>query len=187
MACVKLNWLCVLLSPIAIILIFLYSITKRFTAFSHFFLGLALGVAPIGAWVAVQGNLMSFTPFLLALAVVFWVAGFDLIYALQDMDFDKETGLFSFPAKYGLKATLRLSSFLHLLAVGMMGVLGWIVQLNWMYWLAWVAIVACIAVEQKWARTGRVDLMNRAFFHVNAIVSVLVLAGIGASVWMTSF
>ncbi|NBV87767.1 MAG: 4-hydroxybenzoate octaprenyltransferase, partial [Verrucomicrobia bacterium] len=111
-ACHQLNLLCFALSPLMILILCFYSVTKRFTPFSHFFLGLALAVAPMGAWAAVCASLLNFTPFVLAAAVLLWTFGFDLIYSTLDADFDRAHGLFSFPARFGIPAALRTARLL---------------------------------------------------------------------------
>jgi 4-hydroxybenzoate polyprenyltransferase len=177
-ACTQLNSLCVILSPVAIAIIFFYSLTKRFTHYSHFFIGLALSVAPVGAWVAVRGVFDSAVPFILAAAVVCWVFGFDLIYALQDMEFDRSVSMNSFPARYGLKPTLRLSLFLHTTSFILLGVFGWFAQLVWPFWMAWGMIALFLMIEQRWAKTGQIDRINQAFFEMNALVSMTLLIGV---------
>lgn len=174
----QLNWLCAALSPLAVGIILFYSITKRFTPYSHFFLGMALGVAPVGAWIAVRGHIDSFLPFLLCLAVVLWVFGFDLIYATQDVAFDQQSGLFSFPAHYGVSAALKLSLALHSTAITLMALWGWLAELKWPFAVAWLGVAIALWIEQKWARTGNILQINKAFFQINACVSFLILVGV---------
>lgn len=183
-ACTQLNFLCVILSPLAIGLIFFYSVTKRFTSFSHLFLGLALSAAPVGAWLAVRGKVDSFLPFILALAVALWVFGFDLVYSTLDAEFDRKAGLFSFPSKYGIPAALRLSLVLHVSSVAAFGIFGWWAGLLWPYWIAWGITLALLWVEQSWARSGDPGKTNQAFFEVNAVVSILLLLGVGCSLFL---
>jgi len=176
-----LNGLCAVLSPVAILLICFYSLTKRFTVWCHAFLGLALSAAPMGAWAAVTGELVSIEPYLLALGVLLWVFGFDLVYATLDMEFDQKQGLHSFPARFGLKATRNLSIALHIMAMLVFLVFGWWSELGWVYLTCWVFCLAIVWQEHRWAQRGDVAAVNKAFFQANAGVSVLLLLGVGLS------
>jgi 4-hydroxybenzoate polyprenyltransferase len=178
LACMQLNTLCIILSPVALILVFLYSLTKRFTSYSHVFLGLALSAAPIGAWIAVRGDGLDMAPWILGVIVMTWVCGFDLIYALMDEEFDRSQGLHSFPAKHGKEKTLKFALSLHLIALLLLLVLGFVEKLKTPYGYCWVGMAFCIFVEHRLARTGRVDLINKAFFQMNACVSLLLLIGV---------
>lgn len=171
-----LNPLCLILSPLAVGIVFFYSLTKRFTWTSHGFLGLALGTAPVGAWLAVTGSFNSWIPVLLGLAVGMWVAGFDLVYALQDREFDRKEGLFSFPAKFGEPATLRIATGLHALAAVWLGLFGWLAGFGWRYGVVWGAVCGVLWAESAWSKveSGR----WKAFFQANAAVSLLVLGGV---------
>ena len=171
-----LNPLCLILSPVALGIVCFYSLTKRFTWASHGFLGLALGTAPVGAWLAVRGQFDSWVPIVLGAAVGLWVAGFDLIYALQDREFDLREGLRSFPAKFGEGAALRMATMLHGLAAVLLGVFGWMAGFDWRYGVVWVAVVGVLGVETVWARSK--GERQRAFFQANAVVSGLVLGGV---------
>lgn len=182
-ASLQLNTLCMLLCPIAVAIIFFYSITKRFTSYSHFFLGIALGLAPIGAWLAVRGAFDSIIPFTLAFGTLCWVFGFDLVYSTLDAEFDKRMGLYSYPSRYGIPSALKLSLFLHAGAAIVFGCFGILAHLSWPYWVAWAAILPLLFVEQKWARSGNPGKTNKAFFEVNAVVSILLLSGVGCSLW----
>lgn len=177
-ACWNLNTLCLVLSPLALFLIFFYSITKRFSSFTHFFLGLALAAAPMGAWAAVRGDLSSPVPWLFALAVLLWVAGFDLIYSTLDADFDRTAGLKSVPATYGVRTALALAPVLHVASAVVLGLAGWAADLGWPYAVAWVLACAGLWLEHRWARTGDLVQTNRAFFHVNAFVGLVLLSGV---------
>jgi len=183
-ASTRLNSLCLALSPIALFLILFYSVTKRFTSFSHFFLGLALAVAPVGAWAAVRGNLYVLPPFVLALSVLLWVFGFDLIYATLDMGFDRSRGLHSFPARYGLDCTLRTARILHVTAAFGFILFGWLAGLGWIYGLAWLGAVAALVWEHRLTREATVGAINKAFFQVNAIVGMLLLMGVALDLWI---
>jgi 4-hydroxybenzoate polyprenyltransferase len=170
-----LNPLCLMLSPVAVGIVFFYSLTKRFTWGSHGFLGLALGTAPVGAWLAVRGQFDSWVPIVLGTAVGLWVAGFDLIYALQDREFDREHGLKSFPAKFGESASLKIASLLHVVAVLGFGAVGWGAGFGWRYGVVWGLMVGVLTLETLWARKR--ETRGRAFFQANAAVSLLVLFG----------
>jgi len=174
----ELNPLCFYLSPLMILLITFYSITKRFTAYSHFFLGLALSVAPMGAWAAVRGELWTITPYFLAGAVVCWVFGFDLIYATLDAEFDRQKGLFSFPARFGVRASLRLARILHGVAALGFFAFGWLGNLGRFYWVAWLVVLAALIWEHRIANPENPASINEAFFNVNALVSMSLLAGV---------
>ena len=174
----KLNPLCFYLSPVMIVLITFYSLTKRFTAYSHFFLGVALSVAPMGAWAAVRGELWTITPYFLAAAVVCWVFGFDLIYSTLDTDFDRKKGLFSFPSRFGIPAALRLAKGLHIVAGMAFFVFGWLAGLGRFYWAAWLVVVAALIWEHRIANPDNPASINEAFFNVNALVSMSLLGGV---------
>ena len=178
-----LNPLCLILSPLAVGIVFFYSLTKRFTWASHGFLGLALGTAPMGGWLAVTGKFDSWLPVVLGLAVGLWVAGFDVIYSVQDREFDRKEGLFSFPAKFGEKATLRMAVMVHGVAVVLLGLFGWMAGFGWGYGLMWGAVGVVLGVEcrvlrsilsQKEAGFRLVEVVTRA----HMAVSLLVLGGV---------
>jgi len=171
-----LNPLCLMLSPVAVAVVFFYSLTKRFTWASHGFLGVALGMAPVGGWLAVRGQFDSWVPIVLGTAVGLWVAGFDLIYALQDREFDREHGLKSFPAKFGESASLKIASLLHAVAVLGFGAVGWSAGFGWRYGVVWGLMVGVLALETLWARKR--ETRGRAFFQANAALSLLVLIGV---------
>ncbi len=170
-----LNPLCFALSPVALAIICFYSLTKRFTAASHFFLGLALGVSPVGAWMAVTG-VLAWEPVVLAMAVLFWVAGFDLIYALQDREFDIKAGLHSLAARLSPPAVLRVARLLHLLAVaGLLG-FGLAVGAGISYHVGMAAIFGILLHEHATVRVDDEAALQRAFFQNNALVGFCFLA-----------
>lgn len=186
----QLNPLCFRLSPLMIVIIFFYSLTKRFTSFSHLFLGIALGVAPLGAWAAVRGSLFTDPqPFILATAVGLWTFGFDLIYATLDAEFDKTQGLFSFPSRYGITASLRLAKALHVAATICFAAFGILCQLSAFYWMSVFATGLALLWEHRLAASENPKQINQAFFQVNAIVSLCLLAGVAAhfQVWTLFF
>lgn len=179
------NPLCFWLSPVAIALIFLYSLTKRFTHFSHFFLGLALSVAPVGAWLAVRGH-FDLAPLVLALAVLLWVAGFDIIYATQDHEFDRAEGLHSLVVKMGVARSLTVAGLLHWLMLAALVAFGWLATLGRIYFGSLVLVAAALVFEQRSARSLDVRDVNRAFFQSNAFVSVIFVAAVFLDVTLRS-
>jgi 4-hydroxybenzoate polyprenyltransferase len=180
-AAAMLNPLCLALSPVALAIVLGYSYTKRFTSLSHLVLGLALSVAPVGAWIAIRGRLEA-VPLVLALAVVTWVAGFDIIYACQDAEFDREEGLFSIPARLGVRRALLVSRLLHLLTVALLGSLFRLAALHPVY-LAGVGLVALLlAWEHSLVKHDDLSRVDAAFFTVNGWISVLYLAFVVAAV-----
>ena len=171
------NPLCFQLSPIALGIIFLYSLTKRFTHFTQLFLGLALAVAPIGAWLAVTGSL-AWPPQILATGVFFWVAGFDLIYATQDAEFDKKEGLHSMVVWLGINGALRLALVFHVLMWILLGVFAYAANLGPIFWSALVLIAGALVYEHRIAATRDLDRINDAFFKANAFVGFLFLGAL---------
>jgi 4-hydroxybenzoate polyprenyltransferase len=149
-----------------------YSFAKRFTALAHFWLGAALGMAPLAAWLAVRGEL-SWPPVVLGAAVMFWVAGFDIIYACQDVEYDSQTGLHSMPARLGVVKALRLAAACHLLTVLALVALPCVYpQLGWIYQAGILAVGVLLAYEHRLVRPDDLARVNVAFFNVNAVVSV---------------
>jgi len=179
--CAKLNFLCLALCPVACVMILGYSLTKRFTAYSHAFLGLALAAAPMGAWAAATGSLASLLPWMLAAAVWYWVFGFDLIYATQDIEFDRQAKLHSFPARYGVKASLRLARILHLFTWLILLGFGWMSALSLPYWVAMGLIFFALVAEHILCRSNDLTKMNIAFFQMNALVGLILVIGVGVS------
>ncbi|MSS73837.1 MAG: 4-hydroxybenzoate octaprenyltransferase [Candidatus Latescibacteria bacterium] len=170
-AAYRLNPLCLVLSPVALLIIFFYSFTKRFTWASHAFLGLSLSVAPIGAWIAVRGTLDPIV-LLLGAAVLAWVAGFDIIYACQDYEFDLRSGLRSIPQRLGLRRALIVARLLHVVAFGLLLALKFVFGLNGLY-LAGVLLVGVILIyEHRLVRHDDLSRLNAAFFTMNGILSV---------------
>jgi 4-hydroxybenzoate polyprenyltransferase len=156
--------------------IFFYSLTKRFTWASHLFLGLALSLAPMGAWLAVSGFPQSLanllTPFSLGLAVLFWLAGFDVIYALQDHDFDRSHGLYSIPVRFGVARGLQLSSLFHILTVFFLALVGISAGLGPIYWSGLAAVAVILIWEHRIVKLDDLSRINCAFFNFNAYVSI---------------
>ena len=181
--CSQLNLLCLILCPVACVLILGYSLTKRFTSWSHGFLGLALAAAPMGAWAATTGNLGSILPWMLAGAVWYWVFGFDLIYATQDVEFDLQARLHSFPARYGVKSSLRLARLLHFFTWLILLGFGWLAALSLPYWIAMGLIFIALIIEHILCRSNDLARINVAFFQMNALVGLILVIGVGASIY----
>jgi 4-hydroxybenzoate polyprenyltransferase len=167
----RLNPLCLALSPVALAIVFGYSYTKRFTPFSHLFLGLALGVAPVGAWIAIRGRL-DVAPVILGFAVVAWTAGFDIIYACQDADFDRQEGLHSIPARLGVRGALVVSRLLHVVTVALLAVLYPFVAIHPLYLAGVVGVGGLLAYEQSLVKADDLSRVDAAFFTVNGWVSI---------------
>lgn len=174
---VFLNPLCGWLSPVALGIVFFYSLTKRFTHFAQLFLGLALSVAPVGAWLAVTGS-FALPPLVLALAVLFWVAGFDVIYATQDHEVDVREGLKSLVVWLGVRGGLRLALVLHVAAFAGLVAFGYAAGLGRIYAGSLAVVVAALAYEHFEARRGDIASINRAFFQANAAVGLAFVLGV---------
>jgi len=166
-----------LLAPAALVIIFFYSVTKRFTSATHFFLGLALAVAPAGAWIAQTGRL-DFPPLVLGAGVVCWVAGFDLIYATQDVDFDRREGLRSLVVRLGVARSLRLAQWLHVFMFVALFAFGYAAKLGAIYYAAMPLIGVALLYEHRCARTLDLAGINRAFFQSNAFASAIFLLAV---------
>ena len=171
------NRLTFLLSPFALVIVFFYSLTKRLTPMTHFFLGLALAISPIGAWIAQRGD-VDLAPFVLAIGVICWVAGFDLIYATQDFEFDRREGIHSLVVKMGIPGTLRVAQLLHVAMLLMLIGFGLAAKLGVIYFSAMPVVGAALIYEHRSARSLDVAGINRAFFQSNAFVSAVFLAAI---------
>jgi 4-hydroxybenzoate polyprenyltransferase len=172
LAASRLNRLSLELSPLALGIVFLYSYTKRFTWLTHVFLGVSLACAPIGAWIAIRGSI-SWSPAILGLAVALWVAGFDVIYSCQDVEFDRGESLHSIPKRFGVAAALWISAALHLVMIGILAFLFWREGLGSIS-LAGLAVVALLlAYEHSLVRPNDLSHVNTAFFSINGWISVL--------------
>ena len=180
------NRLTAVLSPVALAIVFFYSVTKRFTSATHFFLGLALAVAPAGAWIAQTGRL-DLPPLVLGFGVICWVAGFDLIYATQDVEFDRREGLRSLVVKLGVPRSLRVAQWLHLAMFVALLAFGAVAELGAVYYCAMPLIAVALVYEHKSA-AAILDLaaINRAFFQSNAFVSAVFLAAAAIDVMAAS-
>jgi len=165
-----LNPLCLALSPVALVIVFGYSYTKRFTALSHLVLGLALAVAPVGAWLAIRGSFHP-VPIVLALAVLAWVAGFDTIYACQDAELDRQQGLFSLPARLGVPGALRVARGLHALSAALLTSLYWLAPLHPLYLAGAAAVAGLLVYEHSLVRATDLSRVMQAF-NLNGWVSL---------------
>ena len=166
------NRLCFYLSPVALLVILGYSLTKRFTYLSHFVLGLGLSLAPTGAFLAVTGH-FHWLPVMLSAAVLCWVSGFDIIYALQDDDFDRENRLKSIPVQLGRKGALILSLMLHLVTAALMFVLGMVAGYSFLYWIGYGVFVTLLAYQHFIVKADDLRRVNVAFFTLNGIASII--------------
>jgi 4-hydroxybenzoate polyprenyltransferase len=181
-----LNPLCFVLAPVALAVICFYSLTKRFTDYSHVFLGLALALAPVGAWLAVKGTNISAWEVVqmvtLAAAVVLWLTGFDIIYALQDYEFDKAHGLRSLVVAWGPKNALAAAFLAHMVMCGLLLAFGLLCRFRIAFLLGWFVIVGCLVLEHWIARRRSLNWINLAFFRLNALVSAVFLVVVAAEV-----
>jgi len=191
-----LNPLCFHLSPVALVVICFYSLTKRFTDYTHVFLGLALALAPVGAWLAVKGEFgfaspagmfassasfwaweqaarTGMQPVVLALAVILWLVGFDIIYALQDYEFDKAQGLHSLVVAWGPKNALAAAFLAHMVMCGLLLAFGLLCQFRIAFLIGWILILGCLVLEHWIARRRSLNWINLAFFRLNALVSAI--------------
>ncbi len=170
----RLNPLAFALSPIAIAVIMGYSYTKRFTALSHFWLGLALSISPVGAWIAINGR-FDWTPIVLCLVVLLWTAGFDIIYACQDVNFDRQHGLHSIPAKIGIRWALWLSSALHIIAVLLLFSIPHLVELGTFYYIGVGIVLLIFIYEHAIVKPTDLSRVNLAFFTLNGTISLVLM------------
>ncbi|MCP3981749.1 MAG: UbiA family prenyltransferase [bacterium] len=177
-AAFRLNPLCGWLSFPALLIVFGYSFTKRVTWASHLFLGLALAVAPVGGWVAIRGG-FALVPWLLGAAVLSWVAGFDVVYACQDLEFDRREGLRSIPARFGLRGALVAARLLHALAVVLLAAVGLFAEgLHPAYWLGWGVVTLLLVHEHRLVSEDDLSRLGVAFFNMNGIISVVYFANV---------
>ena len=180
----QLNPLALKLSPVALTILFFYSFTKRFTNWSHLFLGFALGISPAAAWIAVTGHL-DLRMLILCGAVTLWVGGFDVLYACQDVDFDQEAGLFSIPKRFGVAAALWIARVMH---VGVVALLVWLAASFALPWPAWAGIAvvgALLAYEHSLVKANDLSKLDAAFFTMNGYISIsfLLFWGAAAALW----
>jgi len=178
-----LNWLCLLLSLPALVVLLGYSYTKRFTAWCHGALGLSLGIAPMGAWLAVKPS-FDIAPMMLSAGVICWVAGFDIIYALLDEEFDRENGIHSAVVSLGSRGALQLSSALHALFIAFALVFGWLTGLGAVYYIAIAIVAAVLITEHGLVKPEDLSKVNAAFFSANGVASMVVLLGACVEVFL---
>ena len=188
------NPVCFYLSPVALMVVCFYSLTKRFTDFTHVYLGIALALAPIGAWLAVRGGFSfvpvrsgALLPLLLAISVVFWLVGFDIIYAIQDYEFDRRHGLHSVVVRWGPEIALGIAFLAHLAMWAILALLGLICGFGLSYLIGLFIIVASLVLEHWLARKRSLRWINTAFFRLNALISVVFLTVIVAEVVFPRF
>jgi 4-hydroxybenzoate polyprenyltransferase len=180
----QLNSLALKLAPVAIAVLFFYSFTKRFTNWSHLFLGFALGISPAAAWIAITGGL-DWRMLILCAAVTLWVGGFDVLYACQDIDYDKSAGLYSVPKRFGVASALLIARAMH---VGVVALLAWLAasfMLPWPAWLGIVVVGALLAYEHSLVKANDLSKLDAAFFTMNGYISMsfLLFWGAAAAVW----
>ncbi|RPJ62945.1 MAG: 4-hydroxybenzoate octaprenyltransferase [Acidobacteria bacterium] len=175
----NLNPLALYLSPLALFIVLGYSYTKRFTSLSHLFLGLSLAIAPVGGWVAVRGEL-DVAPFYIAAAVVFWVAGFDIIYACQDVEFDRSARLYSLPSRSGIRRSLQISFGLHVVMVLLLVWTFWLFRLSLLSWIGLGLVVIGLLYEHSLVKAEDLSRVNAAFFTINGFISVILFVFVGA-------
>jgi 4-hydroxybenzoate polyprenyltransferase len=180
----QLNPLALELAPVALFVLFFYSFTKRFTNWSHLFLGFALGISPAAAWIAITGSLDR-RMLILSAAVTLWVGGFDVLYACQDVDFDRRAGLFSIPKRFGIANALRIARLMH---VGVVGLLAWLAASFALPWPAWtgIAVVATLlAYEHSLVKPNDLSKLDAAFFAMNGYISIsfLLFWGVATALW----
>jgi 4-hydroxybenzoate polyprenyltransferase len=180
----QLNPLALRLAPVALAILFFYSYTKRFTTWSHLFLGFALGISPAAAWIAVSGNL-NLRMLILCAAVTLWVGGFDVLYACQDVDFDRQAGLFSVPKRFGIATALAIARAMH---VGVVALLAWLAasfSLPWPAWSGIAVVAALLTYEHSLVKADDLSKLNAAFFVMNGYISIsfLLFWGAAAALW----
>ncbi|HEY6839530.1 MAG TPA: 4-hydroxybenzoate octaprenyltransferase [Geobacteraceae bacterium] len=180
-AAANLNRLCLYLAPVALFFLVLYSYCKRFTALAHVVLGVCLAAAPLGAWIAIRGG-VELAPLFLAAAVLFWVAGFDILYALQDLDFDRRRGLHSIPVRLGVRGSLWTARIFHLVMVGLLAALPALLPLGTFYLAGLGGAAAMLLYEHLLLWGGDLSKLDAAFFTMNGWISVVLFAFTAADV-----
>lgn len=185
LASYSLNWLTFALSPVALLFVLGYSYAKRFTAFAHVILGIALAISPSAAWIAVRGSLFDEIPILLSVLVLMWTAGFDVLYACQDFEFDRKAGLRSIPARFGIKNSLRIARVFHFQAFVVLVLLYLATGLGWLALTGVIAVGALLVYQHTLVKANDLSKMNAAFFTTNAFVSVILLMTFGGAVMLS--
>ncbi len=184
LASYSLNWLTFALSPIALLSVLGYSYAKRFTAFAHLILGLALAISPTAAWIAVRGTLDAPEPLLLSLLVMMWTAGFDVLYACQDFEFDRKAGLRSIPARFGIKNSLWIARTFHLQSFVVLLLLYLVTDLGWLALFGVISVGVLMIYQHTLVKADDLSRMNAAFFTTNAFVSVILFLTFGGAVFL---
>jgi 4-hydroxybenzoate polyprenyltransferase len=179
----QLNRLALELSPVVLLVLFFYSYTKRFTALSHFVLGFCLGISPAAAWIAIAGSLDA-RILILCAAVTLWVGGFDVLYACQDVDFDRRAGLFSIPKRFGIARALVIARVMHVVMVALLAWLAVSFALTWPAWLGIAVVAGMLVWEHSLVKSNDLSRLNAAFFAVNGYISVLFFVSWGAAIWI---
>ena len=176
----QLNPLALKLSPVALAVLFFYSYTKRFTTWAHFVLGFCLGMSPAAAWIAIRGSLDA-RMLILCAAVTLWVGGFDVLYACQDIDFDKTAGLYSIPKKFGVAGALLIARVMHVVMISLLAWLAWSFHLAWPAWMGIAVVATLLYYEHSLVKPNDLSKINAAFFTVNGYISLLFLLFWGAA------
>jgi 4-hydroxybenzoate polyprenyltransferase len=184
-AAYSLNWLTFALSPVALLSVLGYSYAKRFTAFAHLILGWSLAISPTAAWIAVRGAIDSEVPLLLSLLVMMWTAGFDVLYACQDYEYDKQKGLRSIPARFGIKNSLWIARIFHVQAFIVLLLLYFITGLGWLALIGVIATGLLMIYQHTLVKPNDLSKMNAAFFTTNAFVSVILFLTFGGAVFVS--
>ncbi len=184
-AAYSLNWLTFALSPVALASVLGYSYAKRFTAFAHLILGWSLAISPTAAWIAVRGAIDSEIPLLLSLLVMMWTAGFDVLYACQDFEFDRKAGLRSIPARFGIKNSLWIARIFHFQAFVVLLLLYFITDLGWLALIGVIATGLLMIYQHTLVKPNDLSRMNAAFFTTNAFVSIILFLTFGGAVFVT--
>ena len=183
-AAYSLNWLTFALSPVALLSILGYSYAKRFTSFAHLILGWSLAISPTAAWIAVRGAIDSPVPLLLSLLVMMWTAGFDVLYACQDFEFDRRAGLRSIPARFGIKNSLRIARIFHAQSFFVLILLYLFTDLGWLALIGVFAVGALMIYQHTLVKANDLSRLNAAFFTTNAFVSVILFLTFGGAVFV---
>jgi 4-hydroxybenzoate polyprenyltransferase len=187
LAAYSLNWLTFALAPVALLSILGYSYAKRFTALAHLILGWSLAISPTAAWIAVRGAIDSETPLLLSLLVMMWTAGFDVLYACQDFEYDKKAGLRSIPARFGIRNSLWIARIFHAQAFVVLLLLYLVTGLGWLALVGVILVGALMIYQHMLVKPNDLSRLNAAFFTTNAFVSVILFATFGGAVFMEKF
>ena len=183
LAAFMLNPLCLALAPLALVFLVGYSYTKRFTWTSHWILGFTDGIAAAGGWIAVRGAFDA-PAFVLWFTLTVWIAGFDVLYACQDVDVDRAQGLHSVPARFGIAAALVTARVNHAFTAAALALLGWLAGLGFLYWAGWLAVLGLLAYEHALVSPRDLSRLDLAFFNVNGYIAVIVLVAVCAGLYL---